>query len=161
MPDSNATDACPSIASMVAHLVNQLLWPESGGERAMNGGCGRSSCAWLASYDRAGVWRRIRSGYCQLTLEGHGEIFLEAWSRWGIVVDGVYGVPVRWARRTAASVSSSSAIEMRALWPTPRAEKIEGMASEGYSPTLHQLVQRWPSPKASNANGAGLHGSGS
>jgi hypothetical protein len=47
------------------------------------------------------------------------------------------------------------------LWPTPRAEKTEGTASEGYSPTLHQAVQQWPTPKASNANGASLHGRGS
>jgi DNA (cytosine-5)-methyltransferase 1 len=47
------------------------------------------------------------------------------------------------------------------LWPTPRAEKTEGTASEGYSPTLHQAVQQWPTPKASNANGASQHGEGS
>ncbi|SRR5579875_677188 len=196
MPDCNAMDACPSISSSVAHLVNRLLWPESGGERAMNAGCGPSCCAWSASYDRAGVWRRIRSGYCQLTLDGHGERFLEPWSRWGIVVDGVYGALLRWERRTAASVSSSSAIEMRtqwptprardaqaesvqggirhyaryhsmmlataaSLWPTPRAEKTEGTASAGYSPTLHQALQQWLTPKGSTANGAGLHGRGS
>src|SRR5579875_565740 len=232
MPDCNAMDACPSISSSVAHLVNRLLWPESGGERAMNAGCGPSCCAWSASYDRAGVWRRIRSGYCQLTLDGHGERFLEPWSRWGIVVDGVYGALLRWERRTAANVSSSSAIELRAqwptpaaldsgsgrlnrsaspgatprptlawmarkaqwptpptrdaqaesvqggrrhyrryhsmmlaaaasLWPTPRAEKTEGTASAGYSPTLHQALQQWPTPKGSTANGAGLHGRGS
>ena len=45
-------------------------------------------------------------------------------------------------------------------WLTPRTEKINGNASEGYRPTLHQKIRQWPTSKAGNANGAGLHGMG-
>ena len=34
------------------------------------------------------------------------------------------------------------------LWPTPRANKVEGYSSEGHSPTLMQKVQMWPTPQA-------------
>ena len=238
MTDSNAMDGCPSISSPVACHASLLVWQVSGRAAAMSGGCGRSSCAWLASYDHAGSWQRTRSGFCQLTIDGPGEPFSERWSSWAIVRDGAYGALPMWERHTAASASSCLAlvnqlwptpmvpnggrkpkdgrmsltgktpdgkkrqvdldyavrtwptpqtdnanngrnrkldgtkdqsggtygatlVDTVMLWPTPRAEKIDGEASVGYSPTLHQTVQQWPTPKAGNANGAGLHGQGS
>jgi hypothetical protein len=35
------------------------------------------------------------------------------------------------------------------MWPTPRANKTEGYSSEGFSPTLHQAVKMWPTPRSS------------
>lgn len=37
-------------------------------------------------------------------------------------------------------------------WPTPRANKVGGEASAGFSPTLEQVVKGWPTPK-STVNG--------
>jgi hypothetical protein len=234
MFDSNTMVCCPSIASMATHLVRTLRWPESDTGNTANAGSGRSSCVWLATYNPAGVWQKIRSGFSQLMIDGDFEPFSERWSRWAIVVDGVYGALAMWERRTDASASSCSAtwnqqwltpaaidsgtdrinqsanpnaalrptldwiahtatwptpqadnanngrnhkldgtqyrdsatygptlVDAVTLWPTPRAEKIDGDASLGYSPTLHQVVSRWPTPKAGNGNGAGIHGQGS
>jgi hypothetical protein len=184
MLDSNRTGCCPSIASMVASHASQLVWWASGVDHAMSAGSGRSTCVWLAKYDQHGVWRRIRLGYCQLMIDGRGELFSERWSRWAIIVDGVYGALAMSALRTDATESfwwptflASEAAhggpqqrdsmgrptlgDAVTRWPTPRAEKIDGQASLGYSPTLHQAVTRWPTPKASNGNGAGRHGQGS
>src|SRR5579875_2351323 len=80
------------------------------------------------------------------------ERFLEPWSRWGIVVDGVYGALLRWERRTAASVSSSSAIEMRTQWPTPRARDAQAESVQGgirhyaryHSMMLATAASLWP-----------------
>jgi len=156
MSDSHAMACCPSMASMVGHLVSQVLTPASDMAAAMSAGCGRSSCAWLAQYDRAGVWRRIRSGFSQLTIDGHGEPFSDRWSRWAIVVDGAYGALPTWVRRTAASVSSCSAI-VNQQWPTPTAiDEGSGRINQSESPnaavrpTLAWMARKaaWPTPQA-------------
>lgn len=55
-------------------------------------------------------------------------------------------------RRTKGTESSS--------WPTPRANKIGGEASPGFSPTLEQVVKKWPTPHSSCYTGIGSHGTG-
>ena len=41
------------------------------------------------------------------------------------------------------------------LWPTPRANKIGGESSPGFSPTLEQTVRMWPTPRANDAEKRG------
>jgi len=156
MSDSHAMVCCPSMASMVGHLVSQVLTPASDMAAAMSAGCGRSSCAWLAKYDRAGVWRRIRSGFSQLTIDGHGEPFSDRWSRWAIVVDGAYGALLMWERLTAARASSCSAI-VNQQWPTPTAiDEGSGRINRSDSPhaatrpTLAWMARTagWPASQA-------------
>lgn len=140
----DATACCPSITSMVGRLVNQLLWPDADAANSTIVGYGPISCAWLAKYDRAGVWRRTRSGFCQLMLDGHGEPFSERWSRWAMVVDGAYGVLAISALPTGVSASS--------CWPTFLAsEATHGGPSQRDSagrPTLSALIGQWPTPAA-------------
>ena len=42
------------------------------------------------------------------------------------------------------------------MWPTPRANKIGGESSPGFSPTLEQTVKMWPTPTTNDANNATL-----
>jgi len=42
------------------------------------------------------------------------------------------------------------------MWPTPRANKIGGESSQGFSPTLEQSVKMWPTPTTNDANNATL-----
>lgn len=70
--------------------------------------------------------------------------WLEKLPRWGMIVDGVL-YPLH---------PLEHCIEEKGgfYWPTPRANKIGGYASPGYSPTLETAVKMYATPCASQAN---------
>jgi hypothetical protein len=97
---------------------------------------GLKSLDWFARFDPAtSSWRTS-----QLSLEGGLSEFSETWPRAGMTRSGMSFQLVPLAPTISESASG--------YWPTPRANKVGGYSSDGFSPTLEQAVRRWTTPCA-------------
>lgn len=122
---SEASTPNISTSSSVGHRANRLVRLVSGKESATRAGSGPSSCEWLARCAPDGSWQRIRSGFSQLTIDGHSEAFSGPWPRSGIVSAGRLGALPTLAGHISEIASSSSATTSE-MWPTPVADNAVG-----------------------------------
>ena len=111
-----------------------------------NGGSGPTLPTPLAFYDPSSLcWRT-----CLVTLFGDSELFSGRLPRSGMTRGGLlYGLPTS-ALPTGGSGFSS-------LLPTPVTEPATG---NGHARNLGKEVQLLPTPRVSDTNGAGQHGTG-
>lgn len=126
---------------------------------------GRNACESFAILDQDGFWLKMYRGCCQLTVGGSLEKYSASWPKWGTMLNGECSEPPVSVRRINAtdctfwptvtisgnynrkgvSAKSGDGLATAAAWPTPRANKIGGYSSPGYSPTLEQAVN-WATP---------------
>jgi hypothetical protein len=114
----------------------ERAWAESEADYSL-----RSSGS-LASYDRDSCsWKMS-----QLFASEADQLSSENWPAEGMTVGGSL-YRLRTSERTTGGNGGG-------YWPTPRANKVGGYASPGFSPTLEQAV-RWPTPRAQSSRGTG------
>lgn len=153
-----------SLARTSVLLAAVKAWQESEADFSLR------SHGWLAKYDQdSSSWKT-----CQLYVPGVEPRLSELWPASGMTVDGTCYPLTMWGRRISEndgfcwrtpratewkdarpSLKSrengklyeglSGAVKM---WRTPRANKVGGYSSPGFSPTLESAVKTWPTPTA-------------
>jgi hypothetical protein len=137
----------PLTSSVVASLASPIALQGSDRQAATNATCGASSTGLFASLDPRGLWLRTYQDCYQAKMDGSLDEYSGTWPRRGTMQSGKLYAPVTSAPRTNANGFS--------LWPTPRANKVDGYSSEGYSPTLGMIARMWPTPLSSDSEHGG------
>jgi len=156
--DCDRTELEELILLAVASLVRMCPAPGSKPDssapmvRSLEAACGGKCFASLSMSEQGGYWQRMYGTYSVLPMfederEEPSDIYLETWPRMGIMLHGFAMALPTLGRRTKGTECLS--------WPTPRANKVGGEASAGFSPTLEQVVKGWPTPRANDAEKRG------
>jgi hypothetical protein len=142
-PNLETIVARSSTFSPVVSLVNPSLLPESAKALVTHVSSGMRCFALYARYSPFGFWERTSGGSYPLMEVEPSEPSSMTWPKWGIAWDGACMELAMSVPRIVVSESS--------LLPTPRANKIGGVSSEGWRPTLEQTVKMYPTPQAFDA----------
>lgn len=93
-------------------LANHFHWSEIDQEPTTINICGTNSYESFAKLDQDGLWRKMCQGYCQLTMDGILEPYLETWPRQGMMRNGtLYRLPIS---------EQFTYVKEYSYWPTPR-----------------------------------------
>ena len=125
-------------------------------------GSGLNTSESFAELSPDGYWLKTYRGSYQYLMDGSLQEYSVTWPKAGTMRNGICYRQQPLAPRTSGTDSS--------LWPTPntyedRAEQYTLQTSlrhylEGRQIHLSQAVKLWPTPRTSDGNGAGKHGTG-
>ena len=148
-----------SISSAADSLASPSASPGSGFDKPTSDGSGPSLSESFAHYDRATCsWRTS-----QVCFTGELETFSEAWPRAGMTRSGI-----AFQRQPLVPLTDATGC---GFLPTPTVEDAgrtgsaagwEKYETDGQTSQwrLRNYAQMWPTPRVSDGNGAGLHGTG-
>ncbi len=158
---------CPGVDRWILRLAvspaSPSRLPENGAGHKTNGIFGRASSVSFARFDPAASSWRTSQGCLAWSGEERLEAFSQTWPR-GFLIAVEAGLKASaYALRTSEHRISGNA---SSSWPTPTAI----MSGYNQSASPHAVIRpslemmarknRWPTPKAQNANAPGLHGDG-
>ena len=124
----------------------------------MKDGSGPNSYVVFAKFDQNGSLQKMSSGCCQSMLDGNLQKFSETFPKRGMMRNGLLSKPLTLELPTEGNGSSS--------WPTPTNSMMtqQDMEQARYAGNSKKRPKyrnaKWPSPKAGNTTGAGIHGDG-
>lgn len=136
----------PLTLSLEDHLAKAYRTLANASEWQTTDSSGLNSLASVASYDPAGLWRRILPPFLRQTKGKPSPRYWGPWSRWAMMRRGEYGVLAMWVRPTNESGSS--------LWPTYLAsDATHGGPSRvrGVKPTITALAYQWRTPTSTDS----------
>jgi hypothetical protein len=124
----------------------------------------------FAKLNHDGLWLKTFRDFSQVMMDGSLETFLGTWPGAGMMRNGICYPQQGWERRIYAEgflfLPTPDCSDRRSMkskqqglsnyvkrWPTPRANKIGGQSSLGFSPTLEQAV-RYPTPRSTRGGSA-------
>lgn len=117
--------------SQEASPANLTRLPESKRAQTITEISGLTQSGWFARYDRDScLWRTSQISLFTNTPEP----FSGTWPRQGMILGGTAYEQATQAHRTGETGSG--------LWPTPRANKTTGYSSDGFGPTLEQVIKQ-------------------
>ncbi len=123
-------------SSLPASPVNRSASPGNEQEQTTTAICGPRPSESFAQFDRGTAsWRTYQASLIQ----GISTRYSGTWPKAGMMLAGACYRRLSWERRIDVIGSG--------LLPTPRANKIGGVSSPGWRPTLEQAV-KWPTPQA-------------
>lgn len=165
-PESTATETCapsdpssnPLTLFAEASHASPSPTPAEGKHRTMSGGSGPSFTGSFAWYDLAScLWRTFR-----LYLDGASEMFSVTWPRAGMTRSGI--AYQRQPLVPRISETGSSWWRTPQAWNAQQGPKSRKLFDKARRTGQHAITLvdqvRWPTPRSSDSNGPGEHGTG-
>ena len=139
-------------------LVSRSRSQESAKAPPTTDGSGPNTSVSFAALSPDGSWLKTSRDSYQWTLDGSLQVYSETWPKAGTMRTGTVYQQRPLAPHTSDTGSS--------LWPTPTvggsetSYQQEHTVGTRHAMNLHRAVKLWPTPRTSDGNGAGKHGTG-